>query len=228
MLTIDYRSYCQVYVLLFGLLFCHSLPFTSLPVSTWFSFGSIGFWIWPRYIVTRTHRLYHMCICGIYAYVYIHIYVCVCVCVCVCIYIYIYVYVCVCAVIPHTALLSHLKLPQGKFLHRDSPIVGYKLFTCQPPACGRSSSPPCLYLFPCQGSDPGGTLQPHWLHSTQELKKERGHLHFMKKMIGVHCALEAHLCSQSSLQSSPLESPCSPMTQPWQLDGWMPSFSPIR
>ncbi len=58
MLTIDYRSYCQVYVLLFGPLFCHSLPFTSLPVSTWFSFGSIGFWIWPRYIVTRTHRLY--------------------------------------------------------------------------------------------------------------------------------------------------------------------------
>ncbi len=25
------------------------------------------------------------------------------------------------AVIPHTALLSHSKLPQGKFLHRDSP-----------------------------------------------------------------------------------------------------------
>ncbi len=28
----------------------------------------------------------------------------------------------ICAVIPHTALLSHSKLPQGKFLHRDSPI----------------------------------------------------------------------------------------------------------
>ncbi len=34
---------------------------------------------------------------------------------------YIYIYIYVCAVIPHTALLSHLKLPQGKFLHRDSP-----------------------------------------------------------------------------------------------------------
>ncbi len=119
MLTIDYRSYCQVYVLLFGPLFCHSLPFTSLPVSTWFSFGSIGFWIWPHYIVTRTHRLYHMCICGIYAYVYIHIYVCVCVCV--------YIYIYICAVIPHTALLSHSKLPQGKFLHRDSPICTWIL-----------------------------------------------------------------------------------------------------
>ncbi len=42
--------------------------------------------------------------------------------VCVCVYIYIYMYMCVCAVIPHTALLSHLKLPQGKFLHRDSPM----------------------------------------------------------------------------------------------------------
>ncbi len=51
-----------------------------------------------------------MCICGIYAYVYIHIYVCIYVCVCVCI-------IYICAVIPHTALLSHSELPQGKFLH---------------------------------------------------------------------------------------------------------------
>ncbi len=39
------------------------------------------------------------------------------------IYIYIYIYV----VIPHTALLSHSKLPQGKFLHRDSPNVPLKV-----------------------------------------------------------------------------------------------------
>ncbi len=115
MLTIDYRSYCQVYVFVIWTVILSFSSVYFIPVSTWFSIGSIGFWIWPHYIVTRTHRLYHMCICGIYAYVYIHIYVCVCVCVCVYIYIY------VCAVIPHTALLSHLKLPQGKFLHRDSP-----------------------------------------------------------------------------------------------------------
>ncbi len=42
-------------------------------------------------------------------YIYIHG--------CITAYIYIYIY----AVIPHTALLSHSKLPQGKFLHRDSP-----------------------------------------------------------------------------------------------------------
>ncbi len=36
-----------------------------------------------------------------------------------------YIYVCVCAVIQHTALLSHSKLPQGKFLHRDSPRYIY-------------------------------------------------------------------------------------------------------
>ncbi len=65
-----------------------------------------------------------MCICGIYAYVYIHIYVCIYVCVCVCIYIYIYIYIC--AVIPHTALLSHSELPQGKFLNRDSPTYSVR------------------------------------------------------------------------------------------------------
>ncbi len=117
--------------MLCGPLFCHSLLFTSLPVSTWFSIGSIGFWIWPRYIVTRTHRLYiynlitdyiiyvymrYICLCihthiRVYIYIYIYIYVCVCVC------------VYVCAVIPHTALLSHSKLPQGKFLNRDSPTA---------------------------------------------------------------------------------------------------------
>lgn len=26
----------------------------------------------------------------------------------------------------------------------------------------------------------------------------------------------------------PLESPCSPIIQPWQLAGWTPNFSPIR
>ncbi len=56
-----------------------------------------------------------MYICGIFAYVYIHIYVCIYVCVC--------VYIYICAVIPHTALLSHSELPQGKFLHRDSPTA---------------------------------------------------------------------------------------------------------
>ncbi len=40
---------------------------------------------------------------------------------CVCINTHICIYICVCAVIPHTALLSHSKLPQGKFLHRESP-----------------------------------------------------------------------------------------------------------
>ncbi len=69
-----------------------------------------------------------MCICGIYAYVYIHIYVCIYVCVCVYIYIYIYI----CAVIPHTALLSHSELPQGKFLHRDSPSGTRSLFYSLP------------------------------------------------------------------------------------------------
>ncbi len=43
------------------------------------------------------------------AHVYIYIHGCITA--------YIYIY----AVIPHTALLSHSKLPQGKFLHRDSP-----------------------------------------------------------------------------------------------------------
>ncbi len=49
----------------------------------------------------------YMCICGKYA---VHMR-----------YVYIHIYMYICAVIPHTALLSHSKLPQGKFLHRDSP-----------------------------------------------------------------------------------------------------------
>ncbi len=44
-----------------------------------------------------------------YTYTYMYVYMCVC------------VYIYICAVIPHTALLSHSELPQGKFLHRDSP-----------------------------------------------------------------------------------------------------------
>ncbi len=44
-----------------------------------------------------------------YTYTYMYVYMCVC------------VYINICAVIPHTALLSHSELPQGKFLHRDSP-----------------------------------------------------------------------------------------------------------
>ncbi len=55
---------------------------------------------------------YIICVYAVYAYVYIHIYVCIYVCVCI---------YNICAVIPHTALLSHSELPQGKFLHRDSP-----------------------------------------------------------------------------------------------------------
>ncbi len=31
----------------------------------------------------------------------------------------------ICALIPHTALLSHSKLPQGEFLHRDSPTAAF-------------------------------------------------------------------------------------------------------
>ncbi len=46
-----------------------------------------------------------------YTYTYMYVYICVC------------VYIYICAVIPHTALLSHSELPQGKFLHRDSPIL---------------------------------------------------------------------------------------------------------
>ncbi len=46
-----------------------------------------------------------------YTYTYMYVYMCVCV----------YIYIYICAVIPHTALLSHSELPQGKFLHRDSP-----------------------------------------------------------------------------------------------------------
>ncbi len=53
------------------------------------SFGFIGLWIWPCYIVTHTHTDY-ICIC-------------------------------VRAGTLHTTLLSLSKLPQGKFLHRDSP-----------------------------------------------------------------------------------------------------------
>ncbi len=44
-----------------------------------------------------------------YTYTYMYVYMCVC------------IYIYICAVIPHTALLSHSELPQGKFLHRDSP-----------------------------------------------------------------------------------------------------------
>ncbi len=75
------------------------LPFTSLPVSTWFSFGSIGFWIWPRFIITRTHRsyiysnhrLYHICVYAVYIYIYIYIYIiCMHACMYVCVYISIY------------------------------------------------------------------------------------------------------------------------------------------
>ncbi len=65
----------------------------------------------------------------IISYVYMR-YICLCIhthiCMCMCIYIYIYIYIC--AVIPHTALLSHSKLPQGKFLHRDSPSLSLYLF----------------------------------------------------------------------------------------------------
>ncbi len=49
----------------------------------------------------------YMCLC-------IHTHICMYICVCV--YIYIYIYMC-----GNTALLSHSELPQGKFLHRDSP-----------------------------------------------------------------------------------------------------------
>ncbi len=51
--------------------------------------------------IKSNHRLYHICVYAVYMLMYTYTYVC--------------------AVIPHTALLSHSKLPQGKFLHRDSP-----------------------------------------------------------------------------------------------------------
>ncbi len=62
------------------------------------------------YIITD----YIICVYAVYmlmyTYTYMYVYMCVC------------VYIYICAVIPHTALLSHSELPQGKFLHRDSPI----------------------------------------------------------------------------------------------------------
>ncbi len=71
------------------------------------------------YIYIYNHRLYYICVYAaymlMYTYTYMYVYMYV--------YIYIYIYICIyiCAVIPHTALLSHSELPQGKFLHRDSP-----------------------------------------------------------------------------------------------------------
>ncbi len=62
----------------------------------------------------------YICLC-------IHTHICMYICVCVYIYIYIYIYIYVCAVIPHTALLSHSELPQGKFLHRDSPTYSTRM-----------------------------------------------------------------------------------------------------
>ncbi len=52
-----------------------------------------------------------------YTYTYMYVYMCVC------------VYIYICAVIPHTALLSHSELPQGKFLHRDSPSQYFCLYS---------------------------------------------------------------------------------------------------
>ncbi len=67
------------------------------------------------YIIYYIESDYIICVYAVYmlmyTYTYMYVYMCVC------------VYIYICAVIPHTALLSHSELPQGKFLHRDSPSV---------------------------------------------------------------------------------------------------------
>ncbi len=68
------------------------------------------------YIYIYIYKITDYIICVYAVYMLMHTYTYMYVYMCVCVYIYI------CAVIPHTALLSHSELPQGKFLHRDSPI----------------------------------------------------------------------------------------------------------
>ncbi len=81
---------------------------------------------YPLYIYT------HICV-YIYIYIYIYlssIYLSIHTYIHTYIYIHIHIYIYIYMVIPHTALLSHSKLPQGKFLHRDSPscVVNAQLF----------------------------------------------------------------------------------------------------
>ncbi len=111
--------FCYVdryFVILFRLL--HFLFQRDLVLFHWFLYMTS----FHRNRYTQIIYIYIYIITDYIIYVYMrHICLCIhthiCMYICMCIYIYIYI----CAVIPHTALLSHSELPQGKFLHRDSP-----------------------------------------------------------------------------------------------------------
>ncbi len=101
-----------------------------------------------------------------YTYTYMYVYMCVC------------VYIYICAVIPHTALLSHSELPQGKFLHRDSPNCYFIPFNFQ--ICFLSSS---ILIFSTS----------HWIAYTRLWE-------IIGKCISLKASRCRHLCRQDIVQ----------------------------